>query len=276
MQLAIQEAMLPGVTTHERLVQARELGFAGVEFAISDDFAMRLPEVVSALDAMGMRASAVNIGHTRLIHPDEVAREVAVVAMRQAMTYAVDLGAQGVVFKGFYAPGAVLPDLHPYKSALELEAELLIMQLRATLTDLAYALGTELLLEPVNHTESHLVRRVAHAALVRHKLDGHPHLKIAANVYQMQLEQDPWAEALQQHSADIGYIHLADLADGDRALPGQGVFDWDAILAALHAVGYQGWLALDCAIPGQPGVWTLDDLAHSVATLRRAAAANPA
>jgi sugar phosphate isomerase/epimerase len=247
MKLAIQEDMLPGASVSEKLRSAQQLGFKGVEFWVDAEFPRHLPEIAAALAQTNMQCAAVNVGLTRLIHPEYVVRDQAIAAMRQAMTYAVDLGAQGVIFKPFYSPSPVLPDLRPYKSSLELEAELLVTQLRATLTDLAYALGTELFLEPVNHQETHLVRRVDHAVTVRRKLDDHPHIKIAANLYHMQMEGENLVESLRQHITDIGYIHIADT---QRVLPGEGQINFGEIVSVLKGCAYSGWLTLECGTPG--------------------------
>ncbi|MFN8375713.1 MAG: hypothetical protein U0694_22935 [Anaerolineae bacterium] len=61
MKFAIQEDMLPGRTLRARLKNARELGFAGVEFW-SDGLTERVPQVAEALAEHGLSASAVNMG----------------------------------------------------------------------------------------------------------------------------------------------------------------------------------------------------------------------
>jgi sugar phosphate isomerase/epimerase len=233
--LAIQENLLPGKSAAEKFRRARDFGFQGIELSIDEHLSERLPEIAAASEVTGVRISALHAGHTRLIHPEYAIRDAALVAMRQAMSAAVDLGAQGVVFKPFYDPHPVLPDLHPYKSALELEAELLVTQLRATLCDLAYALGTELLLQPANHRETHLVRRVEHGAVIRQKLDYHPHLKVAASLYHMTEEGEIPEITLRQFANDIGYLYLS--TTGDEAA---------AFARTAIELGYSGWMTLEC------------------------------
>jgi sugar phosphate isomerase/epimerase len=247
MAFAIQEDMLPGINIVEKFQQAAALGFQGMEIWAGEDLTERVPKIAAASEITGVRVSAVNIGHTHLIHPEYAIRDEALVAMRKAMTAAVDLGAQGVVFKPFYAPGPVLPDLHPYKSSLELEAELLITQLRATLCDLAYALGTQLLIQPANHEETHLIRKVEHAALIQQKLDHHPHLKIAANLYHMIVEGEDIEMILSRDGDNIGYVYLSDT---QHTLPGSGTIDFTRVAKGLDESGYSGWLTLECGTPG--------------------------
>ena len=162
MQLAIQEALLPGVTTKERLAHAQTLGLAGVEFG-AEGLTDRIPEIAEILGVTGLKTSAVNVGKVPLIHPKLDERDKAMITIRQAMANALDLGATGVVFIPHDADTPRLPDLRPYKSSLELEIELLLNLLKSTLADLAYAMGAELLLAPVNRNETHLLS----SALIR-------------------------------------------------------------------------------------------------------------
>lgn len=234
MHIAIQQQALRGETLHEQCAQARACGADGIELALSVALAENLPAVAAALTAHGLRASAVNAGHTRLIHPEPSVREHELVRLREAMAIAVDLGAQGVIFMGHYAPGAVLPDLLPYKTAQELEAELLITMLRTTLCDHAYAMGTQLLLEPASAADTHLIRQVRHASLVRQRLNNPAELRICANWRYMQAEGEALEPTLAAHGAEIGYLRLpADLPNTA------------GLVAALRAAGYDGWLCVE-------------------------------
>lgn len=235
MKLAVQEHLLAGADPLETLTRARSLGLDGVEFPLTDDFSTRIEAIAQAVTQTGVRVSALNAGHTRLIHPDYAQREVELARLREAMAMAVDLDAQGVIFMGHYDSRPVLPDLFPYKSSSELEAELLVTMLRTTLCDHALAMGTELLLAPANQTETHLVRRVSHAALVREKLNTPNELKICASTYHMAMENEDLGETLAAHGNEIGYLHIS----ADAAT------DFTAIITALREAGYDGWLCID-------------------------------
>jgi len=240
MKLAIQEALLLGDTLHERLDNAKSLGVDGIEFN-AIDLTERIPSLLQGLAATGLRAAAVNIGGTHLLHPSFEQREAAIVNMRQAMIGAIDLGASGVVFIPTAADTPRLPDLHPYKSAIELEAELLVTQLRATLCDFAYAVGTNLYLAPVNEKVSHLIRQLDHAHRILEKNDFHPHLKIAPNTYHMTMEEVQMETGLHTHADYIGYVQLMDVGGG---IPGTGDIDFASIINNLAVSGYGGWLTV--------------------------------
>jgi hypothetical protein len=42
--------------------------------------------------------------------------------------------------------------------------------------------------------------------------------------------------------------------DSNRLQPGTGHMDFGAVLGALHALGYDGWLALECRLRGTPEI----------------------
>lgn len=258
MPIAVQEHLLDGDSTLARFTHAKQLGFDGVEVAADDSFFDRFADIMRARVEVGIAVSALNAGQTHLIHPDYNVRESALTHMRQLMTVAADLEAQGVVFMGHYAPYAVLPDLHPYKSSVELEAEMLITQLRATLCDFAQAIGTQLLLEHSNSEESVLLRQVAHAAVICDKLDHHPYLGITANTYHMAKEGDLFGDTLPNFP--VKYLHLSD---AEHRLPLENDFDFEGLAAALNAMNYTGWITLESAAYG-------DDPGACLATLRKA------
>lgn len=246
MQFAISETRLPGADLDDKLRAARDLGYDGVEFPC-DGLTPRVPQITDALAAHGLRAAAVDAGFTRLVHPDYAERDRAIARVRQAMADALDLGLRegsgGVVFVSHFQTDPVLPDLRPYKSAQELEAEMLIKQLRATLTDLAYAMGSELYLLPVSRTTAHLVNRLSQAARVRAGTDNHPHILFAADLDHLALEEDDPLLALREHAPALRYVRL------------NAAVDHAAALETLRGAGYDGWLTLTDGSPAALAGW---------------------
>lgn len=268
MRLAIQEDMLPGRSLLEKCELARRLGFHGIEFwgrGLTD----RAPEVVAALRQTGLAASAVNHGRQGdLLHPDRLTREAALADLRRSVVDAVDIGAEGVIVVPHFGP-PVLPDLTPYKSAMQLEYELLHNHLR-TLSDYVYAMGCSLYIEPVNRYETAFLNTLADGARVRHKIKDHPHIKLAADLFHMALEETDLLQSLRDNAADIGYIHLAD---HNRRLPGRGLLDFSLIAVTLKQVDYHGWVTLECGEPGQNQLnahQIAGDLPASLELLKRA------
>lgn len=258
MKLAIQEHLLAGHTTLERFQHAKTLGLDGVEVKVDAEFDARIGDVADAVAQTGLSVAALNVGHNTLIHPHPDQREAALRLIRQSLSWSVDLDTAGVVFMGHYAPHPVLPDLAPYKSAVELEAELLIRQLSATLCDFALAIGANLLLEHASPADTHLLSRAAYANVVREKLHQHPHLFITANIYHMQAAGDSPAETLPTLRDAVRYVHLSDNMHSlnlDSA-------ETAAIVSALNTMGYAGWVTLEAASAKK------DQLSKAVVTLQ--------
>lgn len=226
MKRAIQEHLLPGDTLLEKLQVAKSAGYDGVEFD-GVNLTPRVPEIAAALVEVGIAASAVNAGGCHLIHPEINQRDMAIVYLRQSMANALDLNAAGVVFCPQMDDTPHLPDLHPYKSTIELEAELLVTQLRATLGDLAYAMGAYLFLAP---RYDRLVKRVDMAMTVLEKNKNHPHIGIAPHTEHMHHAEPEGIESvLQTHARRFTVVHIVEK-------------DPSSIIHALESGGFEGWI----------------------------------
>jgi len=240
MQLAIQETLLGNDTPAAQLQHAHELGVDGVEF-LAADIDARIDDIISALASTGLQAAGLNMGSTHLLHPDFLQRDAAIALIRTAMTDSLDVGSGLVIFGPQRADTPRLPDLRPYKHQAEMEADFLATQCRATLGDLAYALGATLALAPTHRYETPLLHRLEQAATVLEKNDNHPHLRLAAHTFSMALEEDDLYTALAQHAHQLRVVHLAD---HNGRLPGHGWIDFSRVIDALKAADYEGWLTL--------------------------------
>ena len=52
-------------------------------------------------------------------------------------------------------------------------------------------------------------------------------------------------------AAALGHVQVSD---SNRFQPGAGHLDWSALLGTLDAIGYDGYLALECRLRGEPAV----------------------
>ncbi|MAS37172.1 MAG: hypothetical protein CL610_24440 [Anaerolineaceae bacterium] len=239
MQIAVAEHLLRGRSVEEKFEQARALGFDGVEVQ-AVDLTERVPVLAEAVVATGVPVAAVHMGQQDgWIAPELAEREAAIGVLRQAMADAVDLNAGHVIFVPHFGRTR-MPDLTPYRAPVELEAEMTIWLLR-TASDLAYALGIELDMLPVNHYESSFLNRIEHAVQLRRKIKEHAHIKIAANLYHLAMEEGDGLAVLRDHLSHIGYVQLAEQ---NGRLPGQGMIDYAALAQALR--GYDGWATCTC------------------------------
>jgi sugar phosphate isomerase/epimerase len=244
-KLAIRETLLPGATVHERLALARELGFAGVEFA-ADRLDERIDEIDEALRARGLRTSGLNMGETDgWVSANIERRQRANDRLREALACALDLEAEYVTFAPHYG-ASDMPDLTPFASPMELQKELLIWLLRG-FSDLADAMNVKLALLPLNRQETTFLTRLDQAAMFCRAVDNHPKITIAASVPDMALEEADMLACLTSHGEAISVIYLADR---DRALAGAGGLPFPAIGEALRAKEYRGWLVVGGRLAG--------------------------
>lgn len=258
MRIAVQEHLLPGRSTLERFEAAATLGVAGVE-VLADGLTTRVPELAEIAAQTGVVIAAVSRGQRAgYLSPLLAEREQAISDLRQAMTDALDLEAAHVVFVPGFGPSQ-MPDLTPYRAAIELDAEMYIWLLR-TVSDLAYAIGVELDMLPVNHTESAFLNTTQQAIFFREKIRNHPHVMVAANTYHLLLEEGDPAAALRDCGTHLGYVQVADSSGG---IPGTGSLDFAQVAAGLNAAGYAGWVTLCGRDPGA-------DLQHGLRQLHQA------
>jgi sugar phosphate isomerase/epimerase len=190
-------------------------------------------------------AASINHGRrSRFLDPEPAERARALAELREALTLAGRVGAEGVIFVPHFF-GPLLPDLSPYADAVTLERALLSAQLQMLAEDVQAA-GVRLFVEPVNRYETHLLVRLEDAASLVAPLKL-PALGIVADLFHMALDEADIPAAIRAQAALIGHVHLAD---NNRRLPGQGSTDFAAALAAIAEIGFSGWLAFECGAPG--------------------------
>lgn len=260
-KVAVQEDMLPGPTLRDRFAQAADLGVAGIEFW-SETLPGQADEIQRLVRDSEVVAASVNHGRrSRFLDPDPAERERAMNELTKAITLAGEVGASGLVYVPHFF-GPLLPDLQPYKSAVELERALLTAQIEQLLPLVEQA-GIQLWVEPVNRYETHLLVRLEQAASIVAPFE-HDRLGIVADLFHMALDEPDLAAAITSNAEHIGHVHLAD---SNRRLPGQGTTDFSAALATLDQVGYDGWMAFECGEPGDNQPHSQEYLAELPASL---------
>ncbi|MEV6742338.1 sugar phosphate isomerase/epimerase family protein [Streptomyces sp. NPDC051104] len=265
LKIACQEQLLPGETLQAKWEYATAAGYDGIELRGKGDlsFRDRLPELKRALaDGVVMPTVCVDMLHF-LGAFDEDLRRDAVVQMKSQLSVIAELGGLGAQTPASYGMfSRRLPPFDPPRSE-EADREVLLAGL-AELGEHARAEGVTLFLEPLNRYEDHMVNRLEQAAdLIR--ATGLDSVRIGIDSYHMNIEETDPAAAIVAHADVIGH---AQVSDSNRFQPGAGHLDWPAWLGALQAAGYEGWLAAECRLTGDP-----DQAVRSIpGFLRRAAA----
>lgn len=237
--------MLPGNTMLERFENAKKAGLSGIELW-AEGLPDRILEVAAAMDTTGIAIAAVNMGRTDgYIAASFDERQQAIKRLQAAMECAADLQTETVVFVPQWGDSG-LPDLTPFRSKPELEAEMYIWFLR-TVNDLATAMGVVIAMQPVNRYESTFLNTLMQAGRYCDEIQRHPGVRIAPHLFHAALEEIDIPAALRQQGELMVYFHLSD---SNHRLPGRGLLDFAAIADTFKAMHYTGWLTLTAGTPG--------------------------
>ncbi|MFE2546143.1 sugar phosphate isomerase/epimerase family protein [Actinacidiphila glaucinigra] len=261
---ACQEQLLPGDSLQQKWEFAREAGYDAIELRGKGDFHFRdrLPELRRAqADGVVMPTVCVDMLHFFGAFDPDLRRD-AVAQMKSQLSIIAELGGLGAQTPASYGMfSRRLPPFEPPRSEEE-DREVLLKGL-TELGEHARAEGVTLFLEPLNRYEDHMVNRLEQAAeLIR--TVGLDSVRIGIDSYHMNIEETDPAAAVLAVAPLIGH---AQVSDSNRFQPGAGHLDWPAWLGALDAAGYDGYLAAECRLTGDP----VDAVRSVPAFLHRAA-----
>jgi sugar phosphate isomerase/epimerase len=248
-RLACQEQLLPGTTLQDKWEYARAAGYDGIELRGKSAFALRdrLPELRRALrDGVVLPTVCVDMPHFFGAFDPDLRRD-AVEQMKSQLSVIAEIGGVGAQTPASYGMfSRRLPPFEPPRSEAE-DREVLLAGL-AELGAHAEREGTTLFLEPLNRYEDHMVNRIDQAAdLIR--AAGSPAVRIGIDSYHMNIEEADPAAAVLAAGPLIGHVQVSD---SNRFQPGAGHIDWPVFFAALDAIGYSGWTAVECRLSGDP------------------------
>jgi sugar phosphate isomerase/epimerase len=232
--LAIQENLVPG---DDKLAFAREAGFDALELRDATR---------PGLEALRGAAPTVCPELPGWLGDfDADRRRRALDALRAQLDGIAALGGHGVVTPAAW--GMFTRRLPPFDEpprTPEEDREVLLEGL-AQLGGHPEAL---LFLEPLNRYEDHMVNTVAQAAdLIR--AAGAPGVRILADTYHMNIEEDDPCAALREAGDLLGAVHVSD---SNRGQPGTGHVDFEAVVATLRDIGFDGVLSVECRLRGEP------------------------
>jgi sugar phosphate isomerase/epimerase len=250
LKLACQEQLIPGDTLEKKWEFASGAGFGGIELLGRGNFEFekRLSELQSARQA-GVVISSVCVAMDHFIGDlDPKRRRDAIENMKSLLTVIAELdGAGAITPASFGVWSNALPPWEPSPRTPEDDRAILIEGV-AELAEHARALGVAVLFEPLNRYEDHMVNRVSQAADICQEV-GMNSAKVMADSFHMNIEEDDPANALRDGGDLIGHVHIADSA---RLQPGTGHLNWQGLMEALLEIRYEGWLAMECGIRGDP------------------------
>ena len=248
--LAAQEATLPGANLMEQFQFALDCGFDGIELSGQGNgvFGARAAELRQARSAGVVMCSAVMHTPTFLGTFDTAGRQTAIDDLKVLLSTIVEAGGSGIVSPNAFGVFSLkLPPFQPPRSTEE--SRRLLVEALVELGEHAVSEGSRLFLEPLNRYEDYLVNTLADAVSIVEEA-GSPGVAVIADTYHMSIEESDVGAAIRHAGPHIQHVQLGD---SNRLEPGAGHYDWPETLDALTAIGYQGWLAMECGLSGPTG-----------------------
>jgi sugar phosphate isomerase/epimerase len=253
MKLSCQEQLLPGASLQEKFDFARRAGFAGIELRARGDgqFAARLPELRAAARA-GVVMETVCPDTDHFIGDfDADRRRDAVAQLRSQLSVIAELGGKGVLTPASWGMFSLrLPPFTPPRG--EREDRQVLLAALAELGEHAAREGVWLALEPINRYEDYMVNRLDQAVGLAEEVErdlGLHSIGVCADLFHMNIEEDDLAKAITDTGSRLVHVHVGD---SNRLQPGTGHLDFAAAFEALRTIGYDGWLALESRLRGDP------------------------
>ena len=221
-----------------------------IEIALLNPGSVDVPHTRALLEKHGLRA-VCSLGlpeHARAsVRPD-----AAIDFLRLVLDKAAEMGAEalsGVIY-GVIGERTGLP---PTESEIDNVVRVMDVSARH-----AKSLGLQLGIEPVNRYESHILNTGWQAVEMIRRI-GTDNIFVHLDTYHMNIEEKGIAKGILDARDHLKYIHLSE---SDRGTPGAGNCGWDAVFAALAAIGFKGGLAMESFINMPP------ELAHGLSVWR--------
>jgi len=236
------------MTLKEKFDNLEKYGFEGIEIwamgGVSSELEKEIKEAASGSKVKPSSVIMVNEAFYRPLDGEE-ARQAKAEAIKEGLGLAAAIDAVSIVVPE-YGP-QLPPPIFMLPPLGEAEKSLLLALLEEV-GRYAEKLETTLVLEPINRYETRFFHTLDEAIGICKEV-GIPNLKILADTFQMSIEERNIAESIRRAGEYIRHVHLSD---SGRLLPGYGNIDFKAVFAALKEIGYEGYMALECAIPGNP------------------------
>ena len=276
MRLACQEQLVPGRDLIEKWDLITDAGWDGIELLGRGDgvFASRLEELRSARSAGVVMPTVCVITDHFIGDFDAVRRRDAIETMKSLLSVMAEIEGYGAITPASYGMfSRRLPPYEPPRS--EQEDRAILLEGLSELGEHAQREGTVVLLEPLNRYEDHMVNTLAQGAELCGAV-GLESVKLMGDTFHMNLEEDDLSRSIREAGGFLAHVHLSD---SNRAQPGTGHIDFPSVLDALDAIGFEGNMALECGLRGEPRV-VLPEVASflrdSLRSIRDSASSTPA
>lgn len=245
--------MVPGYTWTEKAQNLRLWGFDAIAvFQPYSEWSDDLRDELESLEKRtGVRAAEfvfIDASYGNAMSPDDQLRNRCRAMYRHAAAICGEIGAVTEI-EYQYGPQDPMPLFNPYQQLSKDQEDDFAAFYRQVL-DLVTGTPARVLLEPINRYESRYLNRIADNIRIIDAV-AHPNAGLLPDTFHMSIEEADMGQALIQAGNRIAHVHLGD---SNRLLPGCGLLNWHDIFGALAAVGYDGYVNLECSTTGDPAV----------------------
>lgn len=246
MKISCMAALAPPESLTEKAGFLAKAGFDAMEVvAAPDDLEAMAPELRAILQRGEIGISAICALHRGwVIDPDPEARQAALEDLRSLLTQAGELGGVPVFIIPILGYTLALPGGSSTGRSQAEDREVLVGAL-ARLAEHAEKVGSEILLEVINRYEAPVGNTLAECAALVQQVSS-PACAMLPDFFHMNIEEAALPAALYQNCAQIGHVHAGD---SKRTFPGFGHLNYAALIQALVAGDYQGYLTVDAGDP---------------------------
>jgi sugar phosphate isomerase/epimerase len=219
------------------LRRVKELGYDGVEIMLHRPASSEVDTLARFVESIHLPVVSFFTGMSYfsdglcLCSPRAEVRQRAVVRLQECTKIAAQFGALVAVgqMQGFLSD-------EPDRAAAEARIEEGLKRV----AEAAEQHGATIVFEPVNHLQvgfNHTLNDVLGIV----KRIGSARFKVLLDTFHMNIEEKSLTEPIHRAGRNLGHFHLSDSNNG---LLGSGHVDFEAVFAALRAIGYGGYVSV--------------------------------
>lgn len=217
--------------------QLKRLGYSGIELYVRDPKQIDNKELEKALHENKLELAAVST--SPIVADDKLTftsknrhdRKEAVERVKAVIDFAVAYQAPVII-------GKVRGNLN--RDAKETSFAWMREALRET-GEYAAEQGVELAIEPQNEQNINVLNTTAEVLELIEDIEL-PSLKVMLDTYHLYITEASIDSSIRLAQEVLIFMHAAD---ENRALTGEGILDFEAVLKTLHHIGYTGYISME-------------------------------
>jgi len=217
----------------------RELGYEGVELAVSQPWTVDLGWLKSLLEQSNLEVCNTGTAGVAgeglfLTSPTAVNRRACLEHLKQYARFAACIG-------GSLSIGTVRGPAPVSWVKLTEQRHWLAKGLRELAKFAGEEFGLRLVIEPLSSQYTGWIHTVAEALELLDEIDA-DNLGLLVDTYHLYHQEADWSESLAAAGSWVAHVHVSD---SNRRYPGMGVINFRTVIKTLRDIGYDGYLSLE-------------------------------